>query len=207
MSCPEASIEQHRASNPGVEMRPFLPCCSDGFRNGHDGRRRRTAQERRQRRAWASASRPARHAVPRVLRRGNRGRRAGRLSVLPGRSRGNLGARQAYAWLRTAAHRILGHDAKGQHRELPMDPVVGGGLESVAINKTGPVEELIALEDDADLDALVRVVATSLSDRRRDVLALDGAGFGPRRSRNASGCRSGRSSAIFAKQWNGRGVS
>jgi len=85
---------------------------------------------------------------------------------------------KAYAWLRTAAHRILGHDAKRQHREVPMDPAVGGGLESVAIDKTGPVEELIALEDDADLDALVRVVATSLSDRRRDVLALYGAGVG-----------------------------
>jgi RNA polymerase sigma factor (sigma-70 family) len=85
---------------------------------------------------------------------------------------------KAYAWLRTAAHRILGHDADRQHREVPMDPAVGGGLESVAIDKTGPVEELIALEDAADLDALVRVVATSLSDRRRDVLALYGAGVG-----------------------------
>jgi len=59
-----------------------------------------------------------------------------------------------------------------------MDPAVGGGLESVAIDMTGPVEELVALEDDADLDTLVRVVATSLSDRRRDVLALYGAGVG-----------------------------
>jgi DNA-directed RNA polymerase specialized sigma24 family protein len=84
---------------------------------------------------------------------------------------------KAYAWLRTAAHRILGHDAKRQHREVPMDPAVGGRLESVAIDKTGPVEELIALEDDADLDALVRVVTTSLSDRRRDVLALYGVGL------------------------------
>jgi RNA polymerase sigma factor (sigma-70 family) len=85
---------------------------------------------------------------------------------------------KAYAWLRTAAHRILGHDAKRQHREVPMDPGVGGGLESVAIDETGPIEELIALEDDADLDALVRVVTTSLSERRRDVLALYGAGLG-----------------------------
>jgi RNA polymerase sigma factor (sigma-70 family) len=85
---------------------------------------------------------------------------------------------KAYAWLRTAAHRILGHDAKRQHREIPTDPAVGGGLERVAIDETGPVEELIALEDDADLDALVRVVTTSLSDRRRDVLALYGTGLG-----------------------------
>ncbi len=85
---------------------------------------------------------------------------------------------KAYAWLRTAAHRILGHDADRQHREVPTDPAVGGRLESVAIDETGPVEELIALEDDADLDALVRVVTTSLSERRRDVLALYGAGLG-----------------------------
>jgi len=49
-------------------------------------------------------------------------------------------------------------------------------LESIADDDTGPAEELIALEDDADLEALGRMVSSSLSDRRRDVLALYGAG-------------------------------
>ena len=59
---------------------------------------------------------------------------------------------KAYAWLRTAAHRILGHDAKRQHREVPTDPAVGGRLESVAIDETGPVEELIDAEGDRRAD-------------------------------------------------------
>ena len=40
----------------------------------------------------------------------------------------------------------------------------------------GPVEELIELEDDADLELLVSEVSSSLPERRRDVLALYGAG-------------------------------
>jgi RNA polymerase sigma factor (sigma-70 family) len=82
---------------------------------------------------------------------------------------------KAYAWLRTAAHRILGHEAERQRRELPIDPSAGG-LESIAVDDIDPAEELMALEDDADLEALVRVVSTSLSERRRDVFALYAAG-------------------------------
>jgi DNA-binding CsgD family transcriptional regulator len=50
-------------------------------------------------------------------------------------------------------------------------------LDAISADFAGPAEELIALEDDADLSMLVDEVASSLSDRRRDVLALYGAGY------------------------------
>lgn len=82
---------------------------------------------------------------------------------------------QVHVWLRTAAHRILGHESERQRREVVTDPAAGG-LESIAVDDIGPAEELMALEDDADLEALARVVTTSLSERRRDVFALYAAG-------------------------------
>jgi RNA polymerase sigma factor (sigma-70 family) len=83
---------------------------------------------------------------------------------------------QVYAWIRTAAHRSLGREADLHHRELAVDPVEDG-LGQISAEDAGPAEELIALEDDADLSMLVEEVASSLSDRRRDVLALYGAGY------------------------------
>jgi RNA polymerase sigma factor (sigma-70 family) len=83
---------------------------------------------------------------------------------------------QIYAWIRTAAHRSLGREADLHHRELPVDPVESG-LEGISAEDADPAEELIALEDDADLSMLVQEVSSSLSDRRRDVLALYGAGY------------------------------
>ncbi|HSC20758.1 MAG TPA: sigma-70 family RNA polymerase sigma factor [Solirubrobacterales bacterium] len=83
---------------------------------------------------------------------------------------------QVYSWIRTAAHRRLGREAERHHRELAVDPVEDG-LDQLAVAEDSPAEELIALEDDADLELLVREVSSSLSDRRRDVLALHGAGL------------------------------
>ncbi len=83
---------------------------------------------------------------------------------------------QVYAWIRTAAHRSLGREADLHHRELVVDPV-GDGLDAISAEDAGPADELIALEDDADLSMLVEEVASSLSDRRREVLALYGAGY------------------------------
>jgi RNA polymerase sigma factor (sigma-70 family) len=83
---------------------------------------------------------------------------------------------QVYAWIRTAAQRSLGREADRHHRELVVDPV-DDGLEGVSTEDSSPAEELIALEDDADLSMLVQEVSSSLSDRRRNVLALYGAGY------------------------------
>jgi RNA polymerase sigma factor (sigma-70 family) len=83
---------------------------------------------------------------------------------------------QIHVWLRTAAHRILGHEVGRQRREVATDPATET-LENMAVDHTGPVEELIALEDDAELEALVRIVSVSLPQRKRDVFALYAAGL------------------------------
>lgn len=83
---------------------------------------------------------------------------------------------QVYTWIRTAAYRSLGHEAKRHGREIAVDP---GGEEAIGqfvADDGGPAQELIELEDDADLEMLVSEVASSLSGRKRDVLALYGAG-------------------------------
>lgn len=84
---------------------------------------------------------------------------------------------QVYAWIRTAAHRSLGHEADRHHRELVVDPAAEGMERITGVEDAGPADELIALEDDADLSMLVQEVSSSLSDRRREVLALYGAGY------------------------------
>lgn len=80
-----------------------------------------------------------------------------------------------YAWIRTAAYHALLRELEHQGWERAVDPVELGRAESLA-EEAGPVEELIALEDEADLEVLVREVADSLSERRRKILALWGAG-------------------------------
>jgi DNA-binding CsgD family transcriptional regulator len=49
-------------------------------------------------------------------------------------------------------------------------------LERAVSEEPNPVEELIAGEDEADLEKLAQEVSSSLSERRRNVLALHGAG-------------------------------
>ena len=81
-----------------------------------------------------------------------------------------------YVWVRTVAYRKLAHEDEHGRHELPVDPTEGT-LERAAPEEHGPAEELIALEDDMDLELLVREVADSLSGRRREILALWGAGL------------------------------
>lgn len=83
---------------------------------------------------------------------------------------------QVYVWIRTAAHRFLGHEAKRHRREIPVDPRGEEVIGQLADDDGGPAQELIELEDDADLEMLVSEVASSLSGRKREVLALYGAG-------------------------------
>jgi hypothetical protein len=82
---------------------------------------------------------------------------------------------QVYAWI-APPHRSLGREVDLHHREFAVDPVEDG-LGQISAEDPGPAEELIALEDDADLSMLVEEVSSSLSDRRREVLALYGAGY------------------------------
>ena len=83
--------------------------------------------------------------------------------------------RAAYTWIRTAAHRALTHELRRRRRTVAVDPSKGPVVEAPA-EGPGPAEELIALEDESDLEVLVREVAASLSGNRRDVLALWAAG-------------------------------
>ncbi|MGD9734011.1 MAG: RNA polymerase sigma factor [Solirubrobacterales bacterium] len=82
---------------------------------------------------------------------------------------------QLYSWICTVAHRTLVREDDHRQHELAVDPLEGG-LERAVSAEPGPAEELIALEDDAELTLLVREVTSSLSERRREILALWGAG-------------------------------
>jgi hypothetical protein len=73
--------------------------------------------------------------------------------------------------------------------------------DRLAVEETGPVEELIGREDDADLAVLVEKVSSSLTDRQRDVFALYGAGTSARRSQTGSVCPSAMSRSSFVSSW------
>ena len=90
---------------------------------------------------------------------------------------GITGPGQVYAWIRTAAHRSLGHEAKRHRREIAVDPRGEEAIGQLVADDGGPAQELIELEDDADMEMLVSEVASSLTERKRDVLALYGAGY------------------------------
>jgi RNA polymerase sigma factor (sigma-70 family) len=96
-------------------------------------------------------------------------------------AQGISAAGQVYVWIRTAALRFLAKEANRHHREVAVDPrgyptSSERDLTEIA-TESSPADELIELEDDADLEMLVEEVASSLSDRRRDVLALYSAGY------------------------------
>lgn len=83
---------------------------------------------------------------------------------------------RAYAWIRTAAHRCLNREREHQRRELAVDPSTAG-FEAAAADAADPAEQVIERETEADLAALVREVARELPERKRQVLALHGAGY------------------------------
>jgi RNA polymerase sigma factor (sigma-70 family) len=82
----------------------------------------------------------------------------------------------AHAWIRTVAYRSMVHEYRAQGRSVSLDPTEGELAGAVADDRPGPVEELIDLEDTAELEILVREVASSLSDQRRQILVLWAAG-------------------------------
>ncbi len=83
---------------------------------------------------------------------------------------------QVYAWVRTTAHRRLTREEDQRIREPSVDPT-HESLQEVAAEEPGPAEEAIAHEDEAELVALVREVSDSLPERKREILALYGAGY------------------------------
>lgn len=88
-----------------------------------------------------------------------------------------------HAYLHTSAYHLLVDELARRERTVVIDPtaaVVG----EVASEDPGPAEELIALEDQAELGMLVEEVAASLDDRQRDVFSLWASGR--RRSEIAS---------------------
>lgn len=99
---------------------------------------------------------------------------------------------EAYAWLRTTAHRQLNRRDERCEREVTVDPTWEGSLgEAVATDPT-PEEEVIAEEDEGELVELVEEVASELPERRRDVLALYGAGASRRQIAHRLGMSEGR---------------
>jgi RNA polymerase sigma factor (sigma-70 family) len=82
----------------------------------------------------------------------------------------------AYAWIRTTAYRSMIHELRSQDRGVPLDLTDGEVGGTVVDDGPGPVEELMGLEDTEELEVLVREVASSLSDKRRQILALWAAG-------------------------------
>jgi RNA polymerase sigma factor (sigma-70 family) len=82
---------------------------------------------------------------------------------------------KAYLWIRTAAYRAVLRELRQRRRAIPLVPtegVIGEAIEE----RPGPAEELIELEDKADLEVLVEEVAGSLSEERRAIFALWAAG-------------------------------
>ena len=139
--------------------------------------------------------------------RGRSPTRSRRLRALSGRSRGDLRARPGLSWIRTAAHRVLGREAERHHREVAVEPVETGWT-GLAAEEPGPAEELIACEDDADLAALVEEVSSSLPDRRRDILALYGAGYKrPQIAERLGLPRARRQARHCSRSWTARGPS
>ena len=83
---------------------------------------------------------------------------------------------QVYVWIRTTAHRVLSREAGYEGHELPVDPTEIT-LQALVSKEPSPEEALIAQEDEDDLARLTEEVSSSLSERRRNVLALYGAGY------------------------------
>ena len=83
---------------------------------------------------------------------------------------------QVYTWIRTAAHHALNREEEYRGWVDPADPT-GEDLSTASGEEAGPEQEVIANEEESELAELVREVAECLPERKRDVLALYGAGY------------------------------
>jgi RNA polymerase sigma factor (sigma-70 family) len=80
-----------------------------------------------------------------------------------------------HAYLHTSAYHLLVDELARRDRTLVLDPT-SEVVDEAPAEGPGPAEELIALEDEAELGTLVEGVASSLDGRQRDVFALWAAG-------------------------------
>jgi RNA polymerase sigma factor (sigma-70 family) len=103
-------------------------------------------------------------------------------------------AGMSYEWVRTVAHRSLIREWDRRRRERAVDPS-GPRLQAVPADDGDPVDRVLESEAEADLAELVREVADGLSERRRLVLALYGAGH----SRPEIARRLGRSQRVVKR--------
>jgi DNA-directed RNA polymerase specialized sigma24 family protein len=198
----DAAVSNAPAASEGDSCSPARPAGRDGIRHGYERKRLSTFSVRRPVRAMAShipirTGRGDDGDFLQSLIHGERGRalRAQLGTRYPDCSadtiddaiqfacrcfldeaEGIVAPGQVYAWIRTAANRNLSREVERHHREVAVDPVENG-LDRLAAEEVGPAEELIGLEDDADLAVLVEKVSSSLTDRQRDVFALYGAGY------------------------------
>jgi RNA polymerase sigma factor (sigma-70 family) len=81
-----------------------------------------------------------------------------------------------YKWIRITAHRLLNEQDERRTREIAVDPVEGV-LEQLASRDPDPAEAVLAREETDEMEALVREVNDSLTERRREILALYVAGY------------------------------
>lgn len=88
-----------------------------------------------------------------------------------------------HAYLHTSAYNLIIDELARRERTVVVDPTAAM-VEEAASEDLGPAEELVALEEEAELGMLVEEVAASLNARQRDVFALWASGR--RRSEIAS---------------------
>lgn len=81
-----------------------------------------------------------------------------------------------YNWIRITAHRLLNEQDERGTREVTVDPIEGV-LEQLAASGPDPAEAVLAREETDEMEALVREVTDSLSERRREILTLYVAGY------------------------------
>jgi len=83
---------------------------------------------------------------------------------------------EVYTWLRTTMHRELGHMRHRARREVLVD-VCAPGFDAADRSTPGPDEQLIAREDEAELEHVTGALLARLSHRDREIAALHSHGL------------------------------
>lgn len=78
---------------------------------------------------------------------------------------------EVYVWLRTTAHREIGHLRKRAENEVPVD-TFGAGFDPLDPEERTVVDELIDREDEAEIRSITTSILDRLSERQRAIIAL-----------------------------------